>query len=591
MQAVINKDVAKKFIELTSDKYKYKMLHNKDVIVINGGSVNDIDFIANRTPGPFCPDNTGIIFNNNEHIEYISICFENIDVFTLKLISHFIMTHGGYEPSYYKHYNRTYVLIRVDLDTETYDSLVPKIEFVFRMIFESNNVHVNIAPTDTCYMLDDNFKVNPCPRVNINCLKNIVFSVPSNLPEPADWNNYNPISFTPDDYVKFLNDTEFIKASVDYQNEYVARIKLNSPFSSNIAHLFILKNGCASYLDWYDTCYSNFGAFITKVLNGKPVQKVDTSKNILKNNINQDVITMDEIENISFDDGVKIPTGFNKIDNMLYGGLERGTLTILLGASGSGKSTIVNQICLNAVENDQKVFLATFELKVTEAKRWLFINAAGSNHVKEGNHGMPIPDYYSNHFITCWLHDKFALYNNFHSNDWVEVEKVLTRQVENGFNYFVLDNMMALNIKVNNTDNELQSQTQFVNKLRDFAQLHNVVVVLVVHPNKSDKCLITSDNISGSQNIKNVADTILIIHRVSDYFKTMAQKEWKWPANDDRLTCDNLLELSKNRYGGQTEFTKLYFEYKTKRMKQSQIEHKVYPWDTFGNYENKGGEE
>ena len=589
MQAILNKDVAKKFLEITDSKYKYKIFHNNDVIELSG-SISEFNVYADITPGAFCPDNTAIQLNDETHINYISICCEYTDEFKEKLISAFILNHGGYEPLMYKFNQYTYILIHVDLDINSYKELAPKVEFVFKMMFETNKTKIYLAPIDMNYFLNDSFKTNNNPVVEMNYLKNLIFAVPSRLPEPAEWNGYNPSNFKAENYLEFLNNSGFISASADYKNNYVTRLKINSPFTNKLANLLILNNGAVSYIDWYNTNY-NFGSLISAVLNGKPNEKTQTSKTILQENINKDIITMDEIENIAYDDAVKIPTGFDKVDEILYGGLERGTLTVLLGASGSGKSTIVNQICLNAVSNDQKVLLATFELKVSEAKRWLFINAAGVNHIVEGNHKMPIPDSYANHYITNWLHDRFALYNNFHSNDWVEVEKVLTRQVENGFNYFVLDNMMALNIKVNNNDNELQSQTQFVNKLRDFAQLHNVVVVLVVHPNKSDKCLITSDNISGSQNIKNVADTILIIHRVSDYFKTMATKEWKWDANDDRLTADNLLELSKNRYGGQTEFTKLYFEYKTKRMKQTQIEHKVYPWDTFENYENKGGEE
>lgn len=45
-----------------------------------------------------------------------------------------------------------------------------------------------------------------------------------------------------------------------------------------------------------------------------------------------------------------IPIGFHVIDKKLYGGLNRGELTIFTGSSGAGKSLFLQNICLNWVE-------------------------------------------------------------------------------------------------------------------------------------------------------------------------------------------------------------------------------------------------
>ena len=45
-----------------------------------------------------------------------------------------------------------------------------------------------------------------------------------------------------------------------------------------------------------------------------------------------------------------VPTGFHVIDKILYGGLNRGELTIFTGSSGAGKSLFLQNICLNWVE-------------------------------------------------------------------------------------------------------------------------------------------------------------------------------------------------------------------------------------------------
>ncbi len=45
-----------------------------------------------------------------------------------------------------------------------------------------------------------------------------------------------------------------------------------------------------------------------------------------------------------------IPIGFHAIDKKLYGGVNRGELTIFTGSSGAGKSLFLQNICLNWVE-------------------------------------------------------------------------------------------------------------------------------------------------------------------------------------------------------------------------------------------------
>jgi len=50
----------------------------------------------------------------------------------------------------------------------------------------------------------------------------------------------------------------------------------------------------------------------------------------------------------------RIPTGCRAFDDLLGGGIERGSITLLYGEAGSGKSNVCLQIARNVIRNGQK---------------------------------------------------------------------------------------------------------------------------------------------------------------------------------------------------------------------------------------------
>ena len=62
------------------------------------------------------------------------------------------------------------------------------------------------------------------------------------------------------------------------------------------------------------------------------------------------------------DNSKKVSTGWKSIDKKLYGGLERGTLTIWAGQSGAGKSLFLQNQSLNWVQAGLHVMYITLEL-------------------------------------------------------------------------------------------------------------------------------------------------------------------------------------------------------------------------------------
>ncbi len=62
------------------------------------------------------------------------------------------------------------------------------------------------------------------------------------------------------------------------------------------------------------------------------------------------------------EEGRKIPTGWDQVDNILYGGLERGQLIMFSANSGGGKSVALANLGLNFLERGLNVVYFSFEL-------------------------------------------------------------------------------------------------------------------------------------------------------------------------------------------------------------------------------------
>jgi circadian clock protein KaiC len=82
---------------------------------------------------------------------------------------------------------------------------------------------------------------------------------------------------------------------------------------------------------------------------------------------------------------VAAPSGVPELDQLLCGGLDRGTSTLLLGPAGSGKSVLAHQWAVSAAERGEHAAIFTFD----EGLGTLFARAAslGSNieqHVRSG---------------------------------------------------------------------------------------------------------------------------------------------------------------------------------------------------------------
>jgi circadian clock protein KaiC len=82
----------------------------------------------------------------------------------------------------------------------------------------------------------------------------------------------------------------------------------------------------------------------------------------------------------------KYSSGIEGIDQLLGGGIERGTSTLLVGSAGTGKSSLAAQFCVAAAERGQKAAMFIFdESKTTLITRMTGLGSNLLEHVNAGN--------------------------------------------------------------------------------------------------------------------------------------------------------------------------------------------------------------
>lgn len=284
-----------------------------------------------------------------------------------------------------------------------------------------------------------------------------------------------------------------------------------------------------------------------------------------------------------------IKTGITELDSSL-GGFKKKLVTCVSGLRGSGKSSLLSQIVLNAcLKENARCLMFSGELTARTAADWLFRQAAGINGVRKISKFDTkyfVPDDIK-HIIADKLADRLYIYNNRYGNDYTRVLSEMGRiNEEKRVDLILLDNLMALDIRqaASRPDDRLEAQSRFVEQLEAFAKLTNTHIVFVAHPRKAQGFL-RLDDISGSGDITNRVDNAIIIHRANADFKRLTQRDFGWKKDHPLYHEDvgNVLEVCKDRENGtQDKFIPLYFEAATKRLRNSPGESTDYFDGAFG---------
>lgn len=290
-------------------------------------------------------------------------------------------------------------------------------------------------------------------------------------------------------------------------------------------------------------------------------------------------LSMSSIKKVDISQIEHVKTGFTELDRNIIG-LYMSEVTILSGSNASGKSSWLNTLMLNIVNQGTKVALWSGELRADILKAWIQMSAAGRNNLRLSNYGDG-KYYVPNNVGECidqWLDGKFFLYNNEYGNTWEQIFHDMTELLKVGVKVFALDNLFSLNIDLLDGDKN-SKQRELILQIKEFAKKNQVHIILVAHPRKVTTFLRKND-ISGSSDLQNAVDKIFIIHRVNnDFFRSGA--DFFGQSEIQKFQgYGNVVEVCKERMFGIVDLmVGLQYEIESRRFKNEINENVQYGWE------------
>lgn len=309
------------------------------------------------------------------------------------------------------------------------------------------------------------------------------------------------------------------------------------------------------------------------------IKKIDNTKKIDILGDRKDAIIDIKKINDDINEDVYIKSNIQILDKMIKG-FALNELSVWSGSNASAKSTFLNQLAIESIEQGYKVAIYSGELVPSKLLKWIEMQCAGKKnmaYVKQYDYYF-VDDTYKK-LIKEWLSDKLFIYNNQTGNKAKDILYQLKKCIkENNIKVLILDNMMSMDIKYLG-DNKYDNQSQFIQSLSDLAKELNIHIHFVCHPRKVTSFL-RKEDIAGTSDLTNIADNVFIMHRVNNDFKIKTKEMFKWKDDKEIYNYTNVLEICKNRQDGiQDYFVGMYFEVGSKRLLNTKNEEKHYSWE------------
>lgn len=296
------------------------------------------------------------------------------------------------------------------------------------------------------------------------------------------------------------------------------------------------------------------------------------------------VIDFSDIQDVDLDqiDGVK--TGIKPLDRYLMK-LFQGTLNIITGINGAGKSSFINQIICQSLEQDKNVFLFSGELPNFQTKNWLNSVLAGQRNIEERH--FEDSTYYkvkpeAKREIEEYYRGRLYVYEDGRSNRMTDLMKTMEDSVRKyGTKLLILDNLTAINLECSD-DNKYNKQSELIMQLISFAVKFNVIVLLVVHPHKIDTMRrLNKMDVQGISAIIDLAHRIISLYRVQEKDK---QGEPKLNGNGWRvkpIKDDVLIDILKDRMlGFEGRSVGVFYDQPSRRFFTNEVDlDRRYSWD------------
>lgn len=260
----------------------------------------------------------------------------------------------------------------------------------------------------------------------------------------------------------------------------------------------------------------------------------------------------------------KIPELDEKIVKLFY-----SQLIILTGKSGEGKSSFLSSVIMaQALEQYENVYIYSGELSPSNVKNWLTTSLMGRENITMKNSVVRVFNKEKYAKLKDWMKERVFIHDNTKGIDEDSILRTMEESArKKGCRVFCIDNLMSLNLNDGTTD-ELKAQTLFVNRLKNFANKFQALVVLVSHPRKGavNVSNIGKDDIAGSSNIVNLADLVISVKRYNEKEKRgETNSRGDYIKGCEPTPYDVCIEVIKNRINGQVPKIDLYFDFPSMR--------------------------
>ena len=290
-------------------------------------------------------------------------------------------------------------------------------------------------------------------------------------------------------------------------------------------------------------------------------------------------LSLSDVKKINLSESKTIRTGFKELDKKILG-LNLGEVTLLSGSNSAGKSSWLNTLILNVINDNNKVALWSGELPPDKLKMWLHNAAAGKENIiakKRGEFTIYETKPQISEKIDQWLDGKLFLYNNEYSSKWEQIFNDINELLKLGVNLFILDNLFSMDIDIFDGDRN-NKQKELILQICQLAKKNKIHIILVAHPRKALGFLRKTD-ISGTADLTNAVDNVFICHRVNNDFLKTGSEFLGATKIQEYSSFGNCVEVCKNRMFGVVDYlVGMYYEIESRRFMNTISENISYMW-------------
>ena len=258
-----------------------------------------------------------------------------------------------------------------------------------------------------------------------------------------------------------------------------------------------------------------------------------------------------------------IASGLRGLDRVL-GGFALGTLVLLTGERGKGKSTLGSQFLCQSLLQGYPVMAYSGELTHANFREWIDRQLSGTEVVpyktERGFSDWTVTKE-KREQLAQWYGGRAFIYD---AGSLAEAARgqgesggllsaIERAAMRYGIKVFLVDNMMSVLLSGDLGPDLNNTQSAFVAALAALCRRYGILIFLVAHPRKQQEAMkFTNDAVMGSGNITNLADVVL------NYTDRGAEESG----------CTRLLQLTKNRATGECCDIPLWYDRASKRISE-----------------------